>query len=75
MVCSLLRAVLSRFDHLTLRACNKQLSSIILHTDAVIWSYTTVPVAFRLPFLCIFTNLELQERRSLASQGTLTTYR
>ena len=30
-------------------------------TDFVIWSYTTVPVAFRLLFLCIFTNMEVQE--------------
>ena len=48
---------------LMLRACNKQLSSVILHRwHVVIWSYTTVPVAFRLPFLGIFTNLEVQER-------------
>ena len=39
----------------------------------VISSYTTVPVAFRLPLMCIVTNLEVQERRSLAYQGTLTT--
>ena len=31
-------------------------------TDVVIWSYTTVPVAFRLPFMCIFTKLAVQER-------------
>jgi len=31
-------------------------------TDVVIWSYTPVPVAFRLPFLCICTNVEVQER-------------
>jgi len=31
-------------------------------TDVVIWSYSTVPVAFCLPFLCIFINLEIQER-------------
>ena len=53
-------------------------------TDVVIWSYTTVTEAFRLPFLCIFTNMEVherylpiirvQKRRSLASQGTLTTW-
>jgi len=53
-------------------------------TDVVIWSYTTVPVAFRLPFLCIVTNLPVQERylpivrvqkrRSLVSRGTLTTW-
>jgi len=26
-------------------------------TEVVIWSYTTVPVAFHLPFLCIFYEL------------------
>ena len=31
-------------------------------TDVAVWSYTTVPVAFRLPLLCILTNLEMQER-------------
>jgi len=31
-------------------------------TDVVVWSHTTVPVAFRLQFLCICTNLEVQER-------------
>jgi len=56
-------------------------------TDVVIWSYTTVPVALRLPFLPTipvhFTNFqvqerylpiirEAQERRFLASQATLT---
>ena len=39
--------------------------------------YTTVPVAFRLPFLCIFTNLEVPCCRNAvplhASRGTLTT--
>jgi len=29
--------------------------------------------SFRLPFLCIFTNLEVRERDCVASQGTLTT--
>ena len=34
----------------------------LFRTDVVIWSYTTVPVAaFRPPFLCIATNLEVQE--------------
>jgi len=55
-------------------------------TDAVICLYTTVPVAFRLPFLCIFTTLEVperylpiisevQERCSPASQSTATAFR
>ena len=34
----------------------------LLCTDVVICLYTTVPVTFRLPFLCIFTNLEVKER-------------
>jgi len=37
-------------------------SSQLFCTYVVIWSYTTVPVAFRLPFLSIFRNLEVQER-------------
>ena len=28
----------------------------------VIWSYTTVPTAFRPQFLCVFTNFEVHER-------------
>jgi len=31
-------------------------------TDVVIWSYTSVAVAFRILFLCISTNMEVQER-------------
>ena len=36
-------------------------------TDVVTWSYTTVPVAFSLPFLCIFTNLEVRTWRCIIS--------
>ena len=53
-------SVLSYNDLITmLRACNKQLLSVILHRMmlSLFWSYTTVPVAVRLPFLCIFTDL------------------
>ena len=56
----------------------------LLCTDVVIWSDTTVPVAFWPPFLFIFTNSEMQERYlpiirdagmpDLVSQGTLTTH-
>jgi len=31
-----------------------------------------INIPFRLPFLCIFTNSEVQERRSLATQATST---
>jgi len=31
-------------------------------TDVVVRSHTTVPLAFHLPFLCVFTNSEVEER-------------
>jgi len=31
-------------------------------TYVVVWSHTTVPLAFHLPFLCVFTNSEVEER-------------
>jgi len=41
-----------------------QQAAIVNYFADVIWSYTTVPVAFGLPFLCICTNMEeeVQER-------------
>ena len=44
-------------------------------TDVVIWSYSTVPVAFCLPFLCIFINLEMQERYLPIIRGAGTLFR
>ena len=47
------------FNHATTNLFYKLQSAFccrqLLYTDVVIWSYTTVPIAFRLPFLCIFT--------------------
>ena len=57
---------------LFLSICTCFINHQLFCTDVVICSYTTVPVAFRLAFMCMFTKLEVQERRSLASQGTLT---
>ena len=38
------------------------------------WSYTTVPVAFHLPLLCIFTKFEVQERNLPITSGAVTPF-
>ena len=53
-------AVFAFFLSLYLCCIYDQISCQLFSTNVVIWSYTTVPVAFRLPFLCIF--MEVQER-------------
>jgi len=61
MVCSLLSAASLRFHH----DAPSLLQATVVNDFAQMssfWSYTTVPVAFRLPILCIFTNLEAQVR-------------
>jgi len=60
--------VIFAFHFLNLHLCfiNDQLCC----TDVVV--YTTVPVASRLPLLCIFTNLEVQGRYLPIIRGTGT---
>jgi len=61
MVCSLLSAASLRFHH----DAPSLLQATVVNDFAQMssfWSYTTVPVAFRLPILSIFTNLEAQVR-------------
>jgi len=46
----------------------------LLCTDVVIWSYTTVSVSFRLPFLCMFSNLQAHERYLPVIRGAGTPF-